>query len=202
MTGKRYGKLVAIKVDNSKRKIGDTKNYWLFKCDCGNYKIISGAGVRNGHSRSCGCGIVESDKKRFTKHGNSKTKLYKVWVAMRKRCRSVNDKDYANYGKRGIRVCDDWKEFKNFKDWSIKNGYRGGLSIDRIDVDSGYNPNNCRWVDDTIQANNRTNNHKITVDEETLTLSEWSKKTGIKYSTLSSRINTYGWDIKRALEII
>jgi hypothetical protein len=199
MTGNRYGKLVAIKVDNSKRKIGDTKNYWLFKCDCGNYKIISGADVRQGKSRSCGCGVVESDKKRFTKHGNSKTKLYNVWSAMKKRCQSVNDKDYTNYGKRGIRVCDEWQEFQNFKDWSIENGYREGLSIDRIDVDSGYNPDNCRWADDVTQANNRTNNHKITVDGETLTLSEWSKKTGIKYSTLSARINTYRWDIERAL---
>ena len=125
-------------------------------------------------------------------------KLYGVWKTMRQRCRDKNKEHYDRYGGRGIRVCEEWGDYLEFKEWAIKNGYKNGLTIDRINTDGGYSPKNCRWVSWEVQQNNRSSNHKITVCGETHTIAEWSRIVGINVGTIKSRIR-YGWDESKAV---
>lgn len=118
---------------------------------------------------------------------------------MRARCKYESQQCFKNYGARGITVCDEWKnDFSSFYSWAIKNGYKPGLSIDRIDVNSGYSPDNCRWATNKEQSLNRTDNKYITYNGETKTIKEWSDKTGLAYSCLLWRVDN-GWDADRAL---
>lgn len=122
-------------------------------------------------------------------HGESRTKLYRTWFDMRRRCNQPQNKYYKNYGGRGIKVCREWEEsYENFSKWAHSNGYSDDLTIDRIDRDLGYCPENCRWVDQITQANNRTNNHMITYNGETLSMKDTARKYGISYSALRSSI--------------
>ena len=135
----------------------------------------------------------------LVKHNLSKTKLFKVWCGMKDRTLNKNDKHYKNYGNRGIKICNEWLEdFKCFYDWALNNGYKEGLTIDRINVNGNYEPNNCRWITWKEQQNNRTNNHYITYKGETHTMKQWSELLGIKYTTLSMRLNKYNWSVEKA----
>ena len=134
------------------------------------------------------------------KHGEGKTKLYRVWSSMRDRCNNPRCKDYKYYGAKGIRVSPEWDEFLEFKRWALRNGYQEGLSIDRIDLDGNYEPRNCRWVTWDIQMNNMSSNHTIEYNGETHNLTEWAKIKGIDPRVLEARINSYHWDITKALE--
>jgi len=156
ITGKKFGRLTAVCIDNSQRPKGSTRAYWKFKCDCGNVTYASGIDVRKGKIQSCGCLHDELVSKRFRKHGHSNTKLYFVWESMKQRCFNPNNKSFSDYGGRGVSICNQWKNsFYDFERWSIQNGYEVGKSIDRIDVDGNYCPSNCRWTDWKTQANNR-----------------------------------------------
>lgn len=132
------------------------------------------------------------------KHGKRKTKLYIVWCNMRNRCDCTGNKEYKNYGGRGISVCSDWYSFIAFMNWAFASGYSKGLTIDRIDNDKGYYPENCRWITRKEQANNKTNNHYITYRGETKTLKQWSESLNIPYYRLRSRINNCGFSIEEA----
>lgn len=122
-----------------------------------------------------------------------------IWDSMKKRCCNPNEPAYKNYGGRGIKVCNEWlNSFFAFREWATENGYSDDLSIDRIDVNGNYCPENCRWVDAKTQCNNRRNNHAITFMGETHTISEWSKITGIHQDVILYRIKA-GWDVERAL---
>lgn len=125
----------------------------------------------------------------------TKTRLYQIWIAMRHRC---NDKNNKHYGAKGITVCAEWNDFLCFKEWAIKNGYNDRLSIDRIDNSRGYNPDNCRWVDNIAQHNNMSSNRLITYRGETKTVSQWAKEYNIIPQTLYSRLSR-GWSISRAI---
>lgn len=155
MTGQRYGRLVVLE-----RAYTDKDNFirWKCQCDCGNICYVRGYPMRTGATRSCGClekeNIINFHLNNIT-HGYSKLPVYKIWKSMRKRCYSVSDKRYHRYGGRGIKICDEWQSAKAFVEWAFANGYRKGLSIDRIDNDGDYCPSNCRWV--TITENNRNN---------------------------------------------
>lgn len=202
ISGQRFGRLIAIRPDNSKRPAKSTRLYWLCKCDCGNYTVTSGVDLRKGKVRSCGCLHDELTSQRFYKHGQSGTKLNMVWLSMKQRCGNPHSKDFPNYGCRGIKVCRQWlNSFQSFYDWAMANGYHEGLSIDRINVDGNYEPQNCRWVSMKTQANNERKNHIISFKGETHTLSEWAEITGQTQSTLSARINNYGWPLERALTV-
>lgn len=106
---------------------------------------------------------------------------------------------YYRYGGRGITVCDDWLRFEGFRDWAIASGYEEGLSIERVDIDAGYCPENCRWISKREQYLNRSDSHRITAFGKTQTIAEWAEETGIKYDTIERRINSYEWDPERAV---
>ena len=200
MIGQRYGRLVVISQSES---IKPGRLRWLCKCDCGNECVVKGISLRRGNTKSCGCLSSENAQQRAMEHithGQSKTRLYRIWVNMRSRCNKPSHPDYPRYGARGIKVCEEWdNSFQPFYNWSMSNGYRENLSIDRIDNESNYSPDNCRWVDTNVQNNNTRRNHYITYNGETLTIGQWSKKQGINKHTLYARLATRGWSVERAL---
>ena len=134
------------------------------------------------------------------KHGLSKTRLFSIWRSMLTRCFNTNCKSYKYYGGKGIAVCAEWKSnFKSFYDWAINNGYAENLTIDRINTNGDYCPENCRWVSMRAQNLNKSCNRKITAFGETLTLSQWASHTGLCLTTLKSRLDKLGWSAEKAL---
>lgn len=195
ISGKRFGKLTAIK------PIGQDKSrsmIWECICDCGGIKHTTYTRLRRGECLSCGCLQRESTGNACRKHGGYNTKLYKVWSSMKQRCMNSNNNRYSDYGGRGITVCKEWMDFTPFKTWAFENGYNSSLTLDRIDNNKGYSPQNCRFVTQAIQAKNKRSNHLITFDGETKTVTEWSKYVGMNESALFTRLQR-GWSIERAL---
>jgi hypothetical protein len=149
LTGKRFGKLIAIK----KEKSESSRTRWLCKCDCGKEKIVRTEYLVRCRTKSCGCSSIEMQMETKGHTGISKTRIYRIWLGMRKRCLNPKQK---YYGSKGITVCKEWdSSFNNFYKWSMQNGYNDKLTIDRIDGDGNYEPSNCRWTDFTTQSRNR-----------------------------------------------
>lgn len=152
LSGLRFGRLQAISRDTEKKHDA----YFLCLCDCGKLVSVRATRLRNGETLSCGCLRAEVCKKRATTHGQRKTRLYTIWVGMRDRCRNPKNKSFDRYGGRGITVCDEWQNsFETFRDWALSHGYADHLSIDRINVNGNYQPDNCQWATSKEQANNR-----------------------------------------------
>lgn len=192
LTGQRFGRLVAL---NKLAVRSGHGSVWLCRCDCGKETSVRRDQLMGGNTKSCGC--LRNDVN--TIHGESKTKLHRIWAGMKQRCYDPNTTGYQNYGGRGVRVCDEWKnDFCAFRDWALISGYREGLSIERQDTSGNYTPENCRWATAKEQANNRRSNILITYQGITLTEKQWAEKLGISYNTLHTRIKTRGWDIDRA----
>ena len=167
-------------------------------------KVIIGEALSRGLTLSCGCLQKERVRQSRMKHGDTDSRLYNVWCAMKRRCLNQNVPEYPLYGGRGISVCDAWMEYSNFADWSIETGYdpnakRGRCTLDRIDVNGDYCPENCRWVTQQEQMNNVRYNHRETYNGESRTVAEWARLYNIPYSKLSQRLNRYGYDIEQAL---
>lgn len=138
-------------------------------------------------------------RKYFDEYGCS-SRLYNSWKHMKERCYDTNCKDFIHYGARGITVCESWKtDFLAFKSWALANGYKQGLTIERIDYNGNYEPSNCKWATRREQNNNRRNLHLLTFNGETKTLTEWSNITGIKAPTLYMRLKVYGWSVEKTL---
>lgn len=133
-------------------------------------------------------------------HGQSASRLYTIWCALKRRCNNKNGEQYKDYGGRGVTVCDEWRSFEPFRDWAMANGYRDDLTIDRKDNNGNYCPENCQWVSRKEQANNRRNTIKIEFDGMSKTLSEWSEIVGIPYLTIWKRVYQRGWPIEKALK--
>ena len=168
-------------------------------CECGQIKIALQKDVLSGHTKSCGCLREETARSLKKSHGGSCTRLYKTWGNMIQRCNNPNNNSYVNYGGRGITICDVWIDsFEEFRDWAETNGYRNDLSIDRIDNDKGYGPDNCRWVTNQEQQANTRNNTNLTLNGESHHISEWARIIGISQSALSHRLRR-GWDVTKAL---
>lgn len=196
MSGKTYGRLFVFSYNGTKNR----KSQWLCRCICGNEVVVDGYRLRTGKTKSCGCLSKECSKIRATKHGLSGSKLYFLHNSMIQRCYNKNSTEYKNYGGRGIRVCDEWKGrvgFLNFYEWAIFNGYSEKLTLDRIDVNGNYEPNNCRWATQKEQMNNTRFNFLVEFNGEIHTLKEWSEKVEIPYKTLHKRLKS-GWEVNRA----
>ena len=136
----------------------------------------------------------------MNKEYSSKNRLYRIWLNMKQRCNNPNNKDYAHYGNRGIKVCTEWENsFDSFRDWAIENGYAAELTLDRKNNDRGYCPDNCRWATRKEQVNNRSNNLTFTYKGITHTLAEWSEIYGINASTLHDRVMRLGYSFEEAI---
>lgn len=158
--GKRFGRLTVIERGKNSN---NGHACWICQCDCGKEVIVNSSDLRSGKQISCGCYNRERfiKEQRQIKHGLRKHKLYGVWRSMKERCTLKTHAVYKDYGGRGIGICEEWKnDFKKFYDWAIQNGYNEGLTIDRIDNNKGYYPENCRWVTMKIQNTNKRNTLK------------------------------------------
>jgi len=187
IVGKIYGRLKVIKIDDEK-SLKRKRKFYLCECVCGKVTSVYKHHLTNGKISSCGCLRKERFNKIITRHGGSKTLLYRVWKGMIERCYYINHKSYKDYGGRGIIVCYEWKEnFKSFENWSLKNGYEKGLTLYRIDNNGNYEPSNCRWITRKEQNLNKRNTIYITIGNETKTLMEWAECLGVKLSTLRDR---------------
>ena len=198
LTGQRFNHLVVISRAANRGK--DTM--WLCRCDCGNEITATPSHLKSGHTKSCGCfrsSVLAAQGHKNIKHGMKRTPLYKTWGSIKTRCLNPNTPAYPNYGGRGITICDDWKDsFEAFYEWAIASGYQEDLSIDRIDVNGPYSPDNCRWVTIDVQANNKRTNRVVTFNGEAKTLQQWADETGILPSTIRERLSR-GWSAEKAL---
>jgi hypothetical protein len=165
----------------------------ICKCDCGTEKIVLTNNLRSGKTLSCGCYRKEYLSELKTNGGKANPRLYAIWCKMKDRCYNRNVKDYKNYGFRNIQVCDEWKnDFPTFLKWSFDNGYEPQLTIDRMDNNGNYSPDNCKWSTRTEQNNNKRNNNFITINGIRKTVTEWAEYSGLSRKTIQSRIK-YGW---------
>jgi hypothetical protein len=199
LTGHRFGRLTVIEFDGIKTR---HRAYWICKCECGQVKSICGHDLMTGYTKSCGCLRADNGRLQLTKHGKSRTRLYYIYQSMKQRCNDKNHHAYKDYGGRGIVVCNEWMAFNAFYDWAIKNGYRenAGLSIDRINVDGNYCPENCRWAIIDTQANNKRSNKYFELNGEHHSIAEWAKILGGSASLIHARLRK-GWSIEKALSI-
>ena len=198
LTGQRFGRLVVIgRADPASDKRGNAR--WRCLCDCGNDKDVRGFDLRRGRTTSCGCLQKERVRAASITHGQSNSRLYSIWHSMLSRCKNQHNTCYGYYGGRGVTVCKEWHDFNNFTQWAEQTGYQENLTIDRIDVNEGYNPVNCRWVTMLEQSRNKRNNINITYHGVTRCLADWAATFGINEATLWQRIFRSGWDIERAL---
>lgn len=195
--GKRFGKLIVKEFVGYKKK----RPFYHVVCDCGNEKEVCYYELIRGQTRSCGClhRKVLGDMAR--KHGESNTRLFKIWCGIKKRCFDKNSSRYSYYGGRGINMCSDWKnDFLTFKEWANSHGYTDELTIDRVDVNGNYCPENCRWATKEQQANNTRTNHYLEYKGVKRSMSEWCKILGLNYYKIRTRINSCHWTVEEAFE--
>lgn len=190
IVGNKYGHLLVLKGLGNNGK-GHYKS--LVRCDCGKEYIVPDTELIYGRRTGC-------KKCNLKTHGMTNTKLFNVWQSMKQRCNDKNCKSYKDYGKKGIEVCNEWlKSFTSFYKWAIENGYEDNLTIDRIDNNGNYEPTNCRWVNQFVQANNKSNNVFVIYEGEKMTIAQLSRKTNKDYELLRRRIKN-GWSVEDAIK--
>jgi len=206
LVGQRFGRLVVIELCGSDK---GKNRLWRCKCDCGNEKITNTHNLRSGDTQSCGCLRSEIVRDRMITHGHNcnrtRERLYGVWSGMITRTSNPNSTNYKYYGGQGISICKEWLDYEVFRQWALENGYNenaeyGRCTLDRIDYTGNYNPDNCRWVDMSVQSNNTRANHLITYNGETHNLKEWSNILGINYSTFKAKVYK-GMTIQEIIEV-
>lgn len=185
LIGQRFGRLTVTEY------VGTNKtrhSLWKCRCDCGNEIVVAGGNLKKGNTKSCGCLHNEGRK---PNHGMANTKIYRVWIGIKKRCLNTNSTDYKDYGGRGIKVCSEWlDDFQSFYDYVSKLEHFGeeGYTLDRIDNSGNYEPNNVRWADRNTQARNKRNNHFLEYKGKKMTLAEVAENSGIDRGALNSRL--------------
>lgn len=181
--GRRFGKLTV-------KEYIDKTSHHRFKCvcDCGNEKIIIINSLTRGLTTSCGCVRSQKSKERLTTHGLSNTRLANIWDKMKERCHNPNHQAYNNYGGRGIYVCDEWRtDFMSFYNWAVANGYSSNLTLERVNSNKGYNPDNCTWISKADQAKNTRRVKHYTLFGETKILADWFRDERITSPTTFRR---------------
>ena len=205
LIGEKFGRLtVESRFGTNKRK----RATWKCLCDCGNYVVAESNNLVSGNTRSCGCLKNDIHRDRMLKHGYRHHPLYKTWQNMKCRCGNKNSNSYKNYGERGIVVCDEWKnDFVSFKNWAISNGYKEQncalnteCTIDRINYNGNYEPNNCRFTNIKNQSKNKRNTIMIMYNNEKKPLVDWCMILGLDLKRTYQRIYNLGWEAKMALE--
>lgn len=192
ISGMKFGRLTAIEcvgINKEKRAV------WKCICDCGNVVNVAGKSLRTGNTKSCGCYSIEKSTERIvklnTKHGGTHTKLYHIWSGMKDRCYYKKCINYNRYGGKGIKICEEWlNDFSKFRIWAENNGYNENLTIDRIDSNGDYCPENCRWATPRQQANNRSTNVILNCKGESHTAAEWERIVGLPKNMILSRIKS------------
>ena len=199
--GDKFGKWTIIEEIAPKIISRKPRRMFRCQCECGNIGEVQLACLRNGHSTSCECEQKRRAAETQTKHGlTDKHPLYLTWKNMKKRCNYPNASEYKNYGGRGICVCEEWSDsFQSFYDWAINNGWSRELTIDRIDTDGNYCPENCRWANVETQMNNTTKNHYIEYNGNTYTLSTLSKHLNIPYNIVRYRLSRCKWAVEQLI---
>lgn len=194
LSGKRFGRLIAI----SRVKRADlqsSQTFWKCLCDCGRTHVVSAAHLKDGTTISCGCYAREATSERSKTHGMTKTRLYRIWLHMKDRCLNPKHVHFKCYGGRGISICKEWVEnFESFRDWALSNGYQKALTLDRINNNENYCPENCRWVSATEQNRNTSRN----IFYQGKCLKEWAEALNIDYALVRGRIWA-GWSIEKSL---
>lgn len=193
LTGNKYGLLTVIGLDDTKTR----KTYWVCQCDCGNIKTVRSDSLLCGAIKSCGCLKKKQDRINLAKnhsHKMSGTRIYAIWQGMKSRCNNPHDTKYHRYGGRGIKVCQSWSDsFEAFYKWAVESGYSEELTIDRIDNDSNYEPNNCKWSTNREQCRNRSTNVNITIGNSKRTLTEWCEIFGLDSKVIFARYERNGF---------
>lgn len=193
--GNTYGKLTVLSHDHS----DGYKKYYLCKCTCGNEKVILRSNLLAGYTKSCGC-LQKERTSQARKLPDGYRHLHSVFESMKSRCYDKNNNRYARYGARGITICDEWLNDKDvFCRWALENGYAQGLTIDRIDNNGNYCPENCRWSTPKEQMLNFSNNVPITYNGETKTITQWADSLNMNRTTLHNRLRYYHWSVEKAL---
>lgn len=190
----QYGKLIVIG-DAPRNKHG--QRVLQCRCECGKEVAVVEQSLKCGNTKSCGCHRVFIGSTNNLKHGATRSRAYLSWWNMKSRCERPNSKYFSDYGGRGIKVCDRWQKFENFL--ADMGQPPEGQTLERIDNNIGYSPENVRWADRQQQANNRRSNRLIEHGGRTLTLQQWAKETGIKRATIAYRID-HGWSPEMALK--
>lgn len=195
LVGQRFGRLVVTSYYGHK----NGRVAWNCLCDCGKTTVVLSGGLCSGKTKSCGCYHSDISRKqvieRFTKHGGANTAIYSRWCSMKDRCCNPNNPSYHNYGGRGITICDEWvKDFEAFRTWAYENGYRPNLTLERIDNNKGYSPDNCRFISNARQQRNRRKTVMLTYNGETKPLATWCDIYGLNLKTCYNRLHNYKWD--------
>lgn len=201
LSGRRFGRLIAIqRLPTRIKPSGQKYSVWACRCDCGKETVVRMIDLKTGNTKSCGCLNLEKISELNKTHGKSKkSRAYSIWLGIRRRCFDKKNNAYMNYGGRGITVCQRWLSFENFL---LDMGEPGdGMQIERKDNDGPYSPGNCTWATAAQQARNRRSNIAITINGETLCLTDWCEKLNINYHRARARIIVLGWTPPQALNL-
>lgn len=198
LVGQKFGRLVVLRREGSDKH---QKSTWFCECECGNTKVVSRQCLKIGKTKSCGC-LDKEHREAFvrqnTKHGKTDTVEFYTWKRLFQRCYNKNSEYYYLYGGKGIGVCDRWNPKKggSFQNFYDDMGLRPKdlTSIERIDSNKNYSPENCRWANYKEQSRNTSQNNKLTINGETKVLSDWVKVSPVTKGTIVHRINKLGWD--------
>lgn len=209
LSGMNFNKLTVIdRAPDKISKDGRHRTAWNCKCECGEMIVITSDALLSGNQVSCGCYKKKKLSDMTTTHGKTNTRLYSVWNGIKGRCTNKNMPEYCLYGGRGITICEEWRSnFMSFYTWAIENGYdenaqRGVYTVDRIDVNGPYSPENCRLATQMEQMQNTRKNHNIEYNGEVHSIAEWSRITGIRSEKIRNRVSKLGWSPERALTTI
>lgn len=190
LTGERFSRLLVVSLaDDYVSPKGYHKKRWKCKCDCGKEIIVWSGNLLSGHTKSCGCIHEEKLALGNIKHGLSHSRIYNIWAGIIDRCENPKSQYYYAYGGKGVAICPEWRNSPAaFYQWAISHGYDDSLSIDRIDNDGDYCPENCRWATRLEQANNTSRNRRIEYNGEIKTLAQWARDVGIHPSIIADRL--------------